>query len=384
MAKPLLSIIITNYNYARWLRESVNSALGQTYSPCEVIVVDDGSTDHSRDVLEEFAGRITPVYKSNGGQASAFNSGFARCNGDVIMFLDADDELHPTAGERAIARLHETGAAKVHWPLRVIDSIGEDTGAMLPSAPLPQGDLGADLLEEGPWMGANPPTSGNAWSRDFLKQVLPMPEQTYRICADAYLLALAPLYGTLATIDQPLGCYRAHESNNYFGKDFEETIENGCRVVEQQWLAAEAVLAVRGHRPNLSRWAEKSFWHQLRDARGQIAELGKAGESFILIDDEKWGFPEEFLGRRRLWLAEYESENHGPPEDDQHAIRELTAKIQHGATLLIIGSPSFWYLEEYPQFSEYLRSRFRCVRENERLMAFDLKAPFNRQRGTAA
>src|SRR5436190_22493314 len=104
MGGPLLSIIITNYDYARWLGDSISSALRQTYRPLEVIVVDDGSTDQSRALIEQFGKQVVGVYKSNGGQASAFNAGFARSRGDVILFLDADDELTATAGERSVAR----------------------------------------------------------------------------------------------------------------------------------------------------------------------------------------------------------------------------------------------------------------------------------------
>jgi len=71
---PLVSIIVNNYNYARFLPEAVDSALNQTYVHTEVIVVDDGSTDNSRKIIAECGGRIIPILQPNGKQAAAFNS----------------------------------------------------------------------------------------------------------------------------------------------------------------------------------------------------------------------------------------------------------------------------------------------------------------------
>src|ERR1700719_288784 len=89
--RALVSIIIPNYNYARYLRIAIDSALAQTYAPVEVIVVDDGSTDNSREVIESYGDRITPIIKTNGGHGSALNAGYAASRGEIVIFLDADD-----------------------------------------------------------------------------------------------------------------------------------------------------------------------------------------------------------------------------------------------------------------------------------------------------
>lgn len=94
---PLVSIIINNYNYGRFLQESIRSALGQDYEKVEVIVVDDGSTDNSRQIIESKGNTITAVLKPNGGQASAYNAGFKVCHGELVIFLDSDDTLFPEA-----------------------------------------------------------------------------------------------------------------------------------------------------------------------------------------------------------------------------------------------------------------------------------------------
>ncbi|HMX28215.1 MAG TPA: glycosyltransferase family A protein, partial [Blastocatellia bacterium] len=115
MSESLLaSIIVSSYNYGRFLNEAIDSALGQTYANTEVIVVDDGSTDDSRQIIAAYDDRILPVLKDNGGQASAFNAGFAASRGQVVFFLDSDDVLLPTAVENAVAFFDDSGVAKAH------------------------------------------------------------------------------------------------------------------------------------------------------------------------------------------------------------------------------------------------------------------------------
>ena len=98
-----VDIIINNYNYGRFVEACVDSALGQTYGRVRVIVVDDGSTDDSRQRLCDYANGVDLVFKQNGGQASAINAGFVRSRGDVVIFLDADDVLHSAAAELVAA-----------------------------------------------------------------------------------------------------------------------------------------------------------------------------------------------------------------------------------------------------------------------------------------
>jgi glycosyltransferase involved in cell wall biosynthesis len=71
---PLVSILINNYNYGRFLTEAIDSALNQTYSNIEVIVVDDGSTDNSQEIIKSYQDKIIPILKPNGGQASAIRN----------------------------------------------------------------------------------------------------------------------------------------------------------------------------------------------------------------------------------------------------------------------------------------------------------------------
>jgi glycosyltransferase involved in cell wall biosynthesis len=127
--QPLVSIIINNYNYERFVAHAIESALQQAYSQVEVIVVDDGSIDHSREIIQGYHGRIIPILKENGGQASALNAGFAVSHGEVIVFLDADDLLLPTMVNDVVdVFLSKSGIIRVQYRMAVIDEYNRRTG----------------------------------------------------------------------------------------------------------------------------------------------------------------------------------------------------------------------------------------------------------------
>jgi CTP:molybdopterin cytidylyltransferase MocA len=212
-----VSIIVINHNYAGYVGEAIESALAQTHDRVEVIVVDDGSTDNSRAVIEGYRGRIVPVLKANGGQASAFNAGFQHVSGSVVIFLDADDVLERGVAARvAAAFAGQPELAKVHYRLEVIDATGRHSGGLSPPAALrlPVGDL-RELLRLYPDDVPYPPASGNAFASWALRRVLPMPEEEFRILADVYLLNLVPLLGPVGALDVPGGNYRVHQSNRH-------------------------------------------------------------------------------------------------------------------------------------------------------------------------
>lgn len=92
---PLVSIVIPTYNRRHFVADAIESCLSQTYANCELIVVDDGSTDGTADLLRETYGdRIVLVAQANQGPGIARNSGIAAASGEFIHFLDADDQLH--------------------------------------------------------------------------------------------------------------------------------------------------------------------------------------------------------------------------------------------------------------------------------------------------
>lgn len=206
-----VSIIINNYNYGRYLWQAIDSALNQTYPNTEVIVVDDGSTDDSQQVIASYGDRISPILKQNGGQASALNAGFAISQGDIVMFLDADDYLLPDTVEQVVT-VWKPNVAKIQYRLKMVDKEGKFL-CLYPPAELafdPEEVLPI-LLESGQYTTTI--TTGNAFSRFTLDRIMPMPEAEFRICADGYLVTLAPFYGQVISIDRPLAINRIHGSN---------------------------------------------------------------------------------------------------------------------------------------------------------------------------
>lgn len=99
---PRVSVIIPNYNYANYLAEAIDSVLAQTYSNIEIIVVDDGSTDNSARILENYTGKIKCIFQQNQGVSAARNNGVAQSSGELLAFLDADDVWLPTKVEEQV------------------------------------------------------------------------------------------------------------------------------------------------------------------------------------------------------------------------------------------------------------------------------------------
>lgn len=198
------SIIINNYNYAQYIVECIESVLAQTYKNYELIIVDDGSTDHSCAIIDRYSDKAIVIKKENGGQGSAYNVGFAQASGDLVLFLDADDLLLPHALE-VISNAWVQGAAKLHYKLEIIDENGQRSGVSFPDF-LDEGDVRPSLAKFGSY--ASPPASGNVYSRQALDNILPMESDDWRIAADSYTIFLSPYSGNVIAVPDTLGLYR--------------------------------------------------------------------------------------------------------------------------------------------------------------------------------
>lgn len=230
---PLVSIVINNHNYGAYVRAAIESALAQTYEHVEVIVVDAGSTDSSREIIGEYGDRVITVFKEAEGQASTCNAGIARSSGQVIFVLDSDDVLYPDiAGRAARIFANDPDVAWVQFRLEVIDQRGMAAGVLKPAAHLPRrsGDLRSHIVAF-PWDVTRMATSGNAFSMTALKQVLPIPEDVYRPSGvDWYLCPLMGLFGKTIFLDDIGGGYRLHDSNsNWYERPGEKVDLRGIR-----------------------------------------------------------------------------------------------------------------------------------------------------------
>jgi glycosyltransferase involved in cell wall biosynthesis len=216
--RPLVSVLLSNYNYGSFLQEAIESVLQQTYEKYELIVCDDGSTDGSRNVLESFQSldpRITVIFQANQGQSGALNAAFHNSRGEIICFMDADDIFRREKLEslvEAFVSNPDAGFA-IHRMVRV-DKFRNWLGEIPLLSQLPSGWQGGAFNLKGPRaLSGLPPSSGMALHRTIADLVFPIPI-TLRTCADTAVQILAPLMTPIVSVDRILGEYRIHGANN--------------------------------------------------------------------------------------------------------------------------------------------------------------------------
>jgi len=249
MAKPLVSILINNYNYGRFVGDAIRSALSQSYWPVEVIVVDDGSTDNSKAVIADFGKEITPVFKKNEGQSSAFNAGFAKSSGEIICLLDADDLFLPNKVEKVVNAYKDPGIGWCVHPLQAVNASGQAIrGPMDVRYATGRYDFRKQYLHGKPTFWAAP-TSGLTFRRRVLAKLLPMPRHI-RITADNYLTFSFPAFAPGFYISECLSLQRIHGSNAYTANRDERF------KAKVQMSIAEAL---RDSVPELARLANRLF-----------------------------------------------------------------------------------------------------------------------------
>lgn len=373
MNKPLVSIIITNYNYERFLAEAIDSALNQNYQPVEVIVVDDGSTDNSQQIIANYGQQIIPLLKENGGQGSAFNAGFAVSGGEVICFLDADDVLLPSAIETAVELLREPNVVQVHWPLCAVDAHSKPLGRLIPDQPLPEGDLREVHLNGGIEGHVFSPTSGNVWSRSYLERILPLPEIDYQLNADSYLAFLAPFFGSIKRIGEYKSLYRIHGHNGTSKRtyswqlsQYHEHVTAVCQSLHKQGIQVEDAF---------ERWkgSEYNYLQKLVASAQELTPLIPLGQEYILVDMNEWGSGQLLDKCQSIPFLEKDGMYWGAPPDDAIAIKEFDRLHSAGVNFIVFGWPAFWWFDYYVEFARYLRTKFRCVLDNEHLVVFNLR-----------
>jgi hypothetical protein len=147
---PRVSVIIPTYNCARYLGRAIDSALTQTYKDYEIVVLDDGSTDDTKDVAMQYGGKITYLYQQNRGLAAARNQAISKASGELLAYLDADDMWYPEKLERQVAFLDvhpECGI--VHSEMSIINEQDEILHVRFyeeTKRPVPQGHCVQQLL----------------------------------------------------------------------------------------------------------------------------------------------------------------------------------------------------------------------------------------------
>ncbi len=216
MARSFVSILIDTYNHERFIEQAIVSVLEQDFpaSDLEVIVVDDGSTDRTPEIVKKFESQVRLLRKENGGQASAFNAGIQECQGEIVAFLDGDDwwapgKLHAVVGALA----SDASVGLVGHGITEVFSDGRQHTELLREVPRFRIDsvAGARLFRlRKSFLG----TSRMTLRSDVLRKIGKVPE-ALRIQADEYLFTLAGLFSDVLILRDSLTFYRLHESNAF-------------------------------------------------------------------------------------------------------------------------------------------------------------------------
>lgn len=221
MGKPFVSVLIDTYNHERFIKEAIVSVLEQDFpaSDREILVVDDGSTDRTPEIVHKFEPQVRLLRKENGGQASAFNAGIPECRGEIIAFLDGDDwwDVRKLSVVVPEFESHPDFVAVGHGFLEVNED-GAQLAVVKPKAAqltrLSNVQEGNDFLALRAFLG----TSRLAVRAKILDRVGPLPERL-SIEADEFLATAATALGGALLLDQPLTNYRYHSANLF---QFEE------------------------------------------------------------------------------------------------------------------------------------------------------------------
>jgi len=209
-----ISVIVNSYNYAHYIGQTLDSVLAQTLPADEIIVVDDGSTDNSAKIIEDYAGRfekIKFVRKSNGGQLSTFNAASHYVSGDLVFFIDSDDIWKANYLEKIVSIYKERSVDYVYCAFeefdqsqRTIRKYEKDT------------DLGFSAVFtyfNRVYIGG--PTSTLSIRKALSDRIFPVPfEDAWLVCADLPLVMGASLAGGHKYYcAEPLVLYRIHKAN---------------------------------------------------------------------------------------------------------------------------------------------------------------------------
>jgi glycosyltransferase involved in cell wall biosynthesis len=227
MGSVLVTVLIDTYNHERFIEQAVTSVVEQDMSmdDVEIVVVDDGSTDRTPEIVRKFEPRVRLLRKPNGGQASAFNFALPQTRGEIIAMLDGDDWWAPQKLRRAIETMETNPDIGIvgHGQFESY-SDGRPNGLVLPGRNY-RFDLsslqGAELFRHlAGFLG----TSKMTIRRSVLNRILPVPEELL-IEADEFIYTLASAIAPAIVLNEPLFYYGFHNGNLFQFEKYEPAKE---------------------------------------------------------------------------------------------------------------------------------------------------------------
>lgn len=251
-ADPLVSVIISNFNYVDHLPAAVQSVKDQTYSNVEIVICDDGSTDESETELKKFEAsdsRVAVIRKENGGQASAWNAAVEHSRGEILCLLDPDDRFMPDKIERVVAAFRQNPQAGVCVHPVLPHDVARDLPGLLSPRILEGGWLASRAIERGGW-GNWVPSSGLAFRREIAARIFPLPPEV-GFWGDAFIQSSGQFLTQFVAVADALTRYLIHERNTVGWT--QPTVKSMTRMVQSY----EIVFAC------LTQWMERHFPDQV-------------------------------------------------------------------------------------------------------------------------
>ena len=212
--QPSVSVIINNYNYENFIEQAVASVLDQDYKNIELVIVDDGSSDNSKEIISRYSGQAEILIKENGGQASAFNAGFYKSSGDIVCFLDSDDYFFAGKVAKVVDLFGKY--AEAGWVFHQLQYTDKN-GAFLPDVEerATEDLIFTDFREQlrsVKKMPYFPATTALSFRREILLNVFPVPE-IFRISADSFLRLTSLCQSPGVLCPDNLSAHRQHGDN---------------------------------------------------------------------------------------------------------------------------------------------------------------------------
>ncbi len=255
-----VSVLISTYNRANFLPEAIDSLLKQTRVPDEIIVVDDGSTDNTPEVLAKYGAPVISIYQANKGAASGRNTAWRASSGDLITFLDSDDTLAPTSIERRASYLETHPAINIVYTGAHMTDMQGNVLSWFRKPPLPEGMIFSEIIARHAF-----PIHAVMFRRICISMNMPF-DESLTANEDYDLWVRLAADNLIASINEPLANYRVH--NNMMTGSSDHILNTLIKLYERvDQMPKFQQLAPR----------EKALFYWWRGAR--YHELGRVAEA---------------------------------------------------------------------------------------------------------